>query len=108
MLTKKEWCAVVLMGCLCGMVIGVVAWGVTLAMSALNRYAPGVGTACELVICLALAWVCLRIAWIMERRAVADKAARDRRLALHLCPHCEKLLTLNEYLAHHCTNRRLP
>ena len=98
-LTKQERAAMVLLVCLGG--IGAVV--VTLAGLWLWVNMP---VDFWLAVCSgcvgALSFFAMR--WKREWRA----CRRTRRQELYLCPYCEKLLTLNDYLAHRCQERRRP
>ena len=93
-LTKQEWCVAVMAVCLAG--LGGTAVVLAGCWLWLNSPKLVVGAVCGLL----MAAQCV-MWWRVLRR-------RPSRQELYLCPYCEKLLTLNDYLAHHCTNRRLP
>jgi small-conductance mechanosensitive channel len=102
MLTKQEWCLLVLAGCMFAeALVAVVMVGVWLKMHRPVTFGLALCSACIVAV------VCLAMQWAREWRAWR----RDRwmeRQGLYLCPHCEKVMTLGEYLAHRCQERRRP
>lgn len=75
-LTRREWDAVVLMGCLAGTGIVCMFWIVTLALAELNRAMPGAGWAAAVVLVCGTAYKL----WYLERAThprLKTKGARD-------------------------------
>jgi hypothetical protein len=87
MLTKKEWCVVVMAGCLAGLAVAAVvlaAWSLWLTRPVLFW---------QVVIVVLLAALC-----VMYKRAWR----RRPRPELWACTRCGKLYTLDKLLAHRC------
>jgi hypothetical protein len=95
MLTKKEWCVVVMAGCWAGLGMAAVvlaAWWLWLNMPVLFWIAVCVG--CAAVLPLIVTWC------TAERRA--------RRQELWICQYCGKLQPLEEHITHRCVDRGQP
>lgn len=90
MLTKQEWCVLVMAGCLLGLCI------VAVVMAAVNSPKLLVGVVCGLL----MAALC-----VMYKRAWRPRA---RRQELWICQYCGKLHPLEEHITHRCQERRRP
>jgi hypothetical protein len=94
MLTKKEWCVVVMAGCL----LGLAGAAVVLAGCWLWLNSPKlvVGAVCGLL----MAAQCV-MWWRVLRR-------RPSRQELWICQYCGELHPLEEHIAHRCVDRGQP
>jgi hypothetical protein len=90
MLTKKEWCVLVLAGCLVGETLA----GATIMVGWVMQRWP---VAFWASVCVGCASVLLLIA------ARNTEAGRERRHEIYGCCNCGELFkTLDKYLAHRC------
>jgi hypothetical protein len=93
MLTKKEWCVVVMAGCWAGLGMAAVvlaAWWLWLNMPVMFW----------------IAWILVLMAalCVMYKRAWRTGVRQE----LWICQYCGKLQPLEEHIAHRCVDRGRP
>jgi len=99
MLTKKEWCVLVLAGCMFAeAVVAVVIAGVWLKMHRPVTFGLALCSACIVAV------VCLAMQWAREWRAWKRRPRQE----LWICQYCGELHPFEEHIAHRCVDRGQP